>query len=106
MIRFTNLNKSPMTAYSPRWQEDIIKRVNEDEEYQKLAIETSEKIRQKFLALTPRIQTGYYATAFEGVMREVPRYVYIKNVKDGQGREYDAQIDLALHTVLFIEVKE
>lgn len=102
MITFTNLNKSPNTLSSPKWQEDIIKRVNED--YQEQALEVSEKIRQCFLALTPRIQPGYYATAFEGVMRQVPRYAYIKNVKDNFGNEYDVQIDLALHTVLFVEI--
>lgn len=102
MITFTNLNKSPMTAYSPKWQEDIIKRVNE--EYQEQAVATSEAIRQKFIALESRIQPGYYATAFQGILHTVPRFAYIKNIKDNSGTEYDAQIDLALHTVSFIEV--
>lgn len=102
MITFTNRNKSPMTAYSPKWQEDIIKRVNE--EYQEQAIATSEAIRQQFIALEPRIQTGYFATAFEKILRKVPRFAYIKNIKADDGKEYDAQIDLALHEVLFVEI--
>jgi hypothetical protein len=101
MIMFTNLNTSPMTASVPRWQQDVMDRVNA--EFQEQAIETSEKIRQAFELLSDRIQPGYFASAFQKVLNEVPRYVYIKHITDPYGTEYTAQIDLAMHRVSFIE---
>ena len=101
MIIFTNLDKSTMTAKSPTWQEDVMQRVND--EYQELAIQTSDAIRDEFTAIQSKIQPGYYATAFEKILRTVPRYAYIKGVDDGFGTNYDVQIDLALHTVSFNE---
>ncbi len=101
MIMFTNLNQSPMTAKSPTWQEDVVQRVND--EYQELAIQTSDAIREEFTAIQSKIKPGYYATAFEKILRSVPRYTYINGVDDGFGTTYDVQIDLALHTVSFIE---
>ncbi len=103
MIYFENLNKSPMTASSPKWQEDIIKQVNQ--EYQDQAIEASEQMRQAFSARESEINPGYYATAFMAIMEKVPRYAYIKHIKDGYGSEYEAVIDLILHTVSFVEVE-
>lgn len=102
MIRFTNLNKSPMTAFSPEWQEVILKRVNE--EYQEQVIEVSNEIRDRFKEIEHRIQPGFYGTAFDGILKKVHRYAYIKNVKDQYDAEYDVEIDLALHTIRFIEI--
>lgn len=102
-IYFTNLNKSSMTLSAPQWQEDITAKI--EAEYQQQAIDTSDAIKAAFLPGADKLPEGYFATAFMQVLKNTPRYAYIKNISDPWGGVYDAEIDLALHTVRFIEIK-
>lgn len=103
MIRFENMHRSPMRECSPAWQEAIIKRV--ETEYQDAALKASEEFETMLKELMPRIQPGYYGCAIAGLYNRVHRYVYIKGI-EGSGAVYDAQIDLLLHTVCFVEHDE
>lgn len=101
-ITFTNLNKSPMSANTPRWQTDILERVSE--EYSEKAIAVSNELAEKFKEKQSRIGEGYFATAFNQLLKETPCLCYIKHISDFHGNEYEAEINLALHTVSFFEV--
>lgn len=103
IIVFRNLNESPMSVSAPKWQREIVARV--EEEYQEKALETAKEIEMVFKAISPKIKPGYFATAFQRVLNLTPRYEYIKNVSDGSGGVFDVEIDLALHTVSFVEVE-
>lgn len=102
-IRFSNISRSPMTAYSPAWQEKIMDRVSD--EFSSAAVETSEKIREEFEKISEKIKPGYFATAINSIMKRTPRYTYIKHIETPFGEKYDAEIDLILHTVNFIRTE-
>lgn len=101
IIVFRNLNESPMSVSAPKWQREIVARV--EEEYQEEALETSNAIQKAFNEFD--VKPGYFATTFRHILHSIPRYEYIKNVSDGSGGVYDVQIDLALHTVGFVEIE-
>ena len=100
-IIFTNLNESPMSVSAPKWQREIVARV--EEEYQEEALETSNAIQKVFSEFD--VKPGYFATTFQYILNSIPRYEYIKSVSDGSGGVYDVEIDLALHTVSFVEIE-
>jgi hypothetical protein len=102
-IRFSNISRSPMAAYSPAWQEKIMERVSV--EYSSAAVETSEKIREEFEKISADIKPGYFPAAFNGILMKTPRYVYIKHIETPFGKKYDAEIDLIFHTVNFIQIE-
>lgn len=101
-IYFRNLNSSSMSLSSPAWQADVLHRVQL--EYAGRAVAVSNEIERKFKEA--EYGEGYIATTFDEILRSVPRYCYIKHIEDGFGGEYDAEIDLALHTVQFIKVND
>ncbi len=98
-ITFKNLSVSICTANAPKWQSDIIARINS--EYQEKAIEASEQFRASALEALQRAGNGYAGTAINSVMRNLPRYEFIKAVTDPNGEVYDVMIDLLFHTVSF-----
>ena len=102
-IRFSNISRSPMTAYSPAWQEKIMERVSD--EFSSAAVETSEKIREEFEKISVKIKPGYFASTFNEILAKTPRYVYIKHIETPFGKKYDAEIDLISHTVNFIQIE-
>lgn len=86
----------------PDWQTEIIKRVEED--YSKDALEVSDAFQKAVAEL--KCQQGYFGTAIIGLMREISRFAYIKNIQGDFGLKYDAEIDLLAHTVTFWEIGE
>ncbi len=100
-LSFRNINKSPMSMGEPKWQTELIKRINI--EYAEQAIKCGTIIRERFDEISAKCLPEYYAGQFIEILRTVPRYVYIKNV-NGDGVLYDVEIDLALLTVEFIEI--
>lgn len=98
-ITFKNMSVSLCTANAPKWQSDIIKRINHD--YQEKAVETSEQFRASALEALQKAGNGYVGTAIDNVMRNLPRYEFIKAVTAPDGGVYDVMIDLLLHTVSF-----
>ena len=102
-IRFSNISRSPMAAYSPAWQEKIMERVSN--EFSSTAVETSEKIREEFEKISAKLKPGYFATAMNSIMERTPRYTYIKHIETPFGEKYDAEIDLILHTVNFVQIE-
>lgn len=103
-IIFRNLNESPMTAFVPKWQEDIMERVNR--EYQEKALEAEKDFLKIYNEQLSSVKEGYAASYMVACMRETPRFEYIKNITDKWGDKYEAEIDLLLHTVEFILIDE
>lgn len=98
---FINLNKSPMTLAVPKWQDDVIARINSDEDVISEAIKISEEFKNRVLSINAA--EGYFGTAVHNIELTTPRYMYIKNIDAGSDRKYVAQIDLLHHTVQFDE---
>lgn len=101
-MQFINASASAMTLNTPAWQRDIMLHISE--QYSQLAIDTSDRVKIEFENIQKTIAPGYYATAFIDILHKIPRYAYIKNVFDPFGKEYEIEIDLALHTVKFIQI--
>lgn len=103
MIRFENLNRSPMTAHSPKWQEDVIAKVNE--EYQEKALEAEREFLEIYNKDLTKVQPGYLAVYLASCMEKVHCFYCEKGI-DAAGNKYEAKINVLMHTVAFYPVEE
>lgn len=97
-LKFFNLIRSPMDANEPAWQTEIMNHVSE--EFSKQA----RKVNQEFrTAVLDALQNDklLVGRVIDQIERQTPRYEWIKNIDDGHGNLYDAQIDLLKLTVTF-----
>lgn len=102
MITFTNLNTSPMTVSTPRWQRDVIRNI--ENKYQEEARDCDAKYRAAVIEALESSHEGNTAWALDKVMQNSPRYSYITDVEAPDGKHYDVEIDLLLHGVRFTEL--
>lgn len=96
------LDSSPLTAAEPRWKLEIMKRINE--EFHAQAVEANQAFRAAALEIVKNPDAIYAFPAVENIVRNTPRYTYIKNIAAPDGTTYDAQIDLLSMRVSFIEI--
>ena len=100
-LYFRNASLSPATAYAPAWQDEIRQRVAND--YSDQARKVNAEFRAKVLeALTP--ENALAGLIVRDIAAELPRFAYIKNIDNGDGKLYDAEIDLLGLTVDFREI--
>lgn len=104
MIKFKNLSRSPIEFSSPDWQNEIVKFCEADERIQSAAVEASEAFRARAAEAIEGAAAGYAGTAIKSIVREIPRYEFVKSIEAPDGKHYDAQIDLLMHTVDFVEI--
>lgn len=100
-MTFVNLCNSPMST-PEYWQQEIVKQVEKDFSAQAMTI--SESFKADALNALQNAMEGYAGTAIHKLLRETPRYAYIKAISAPDGKTYDAEIDLLFHTVDFIEI--
>lgn len=100
--RFTNLDASPMTLVSPKWQTELITRISE--EYNEEAVKVNEEFRQRAAEIVDNPKAIYSGPAILRLVREIPKITYIKAYDAPDGHTYDVQIDLLAMTVSFIEI--
>ena len=100
--RFTNLNASPMTLVSPKWQTELIAQISE--EFHDQAVAVNEEFRQKVAGIVNNPDAIYSGPAVFRIVRELPKLAYIKAYDAPDGHTYDVQIDLLAMTVSFIEI--
>ena len=96
---FKNMNASIWGEES--WQREIIKRV--EAEYSEKAVAVAAEFAAAVAAALEKALPGYAGVAIDAAMRKIPRYEFIKAI-EAEGSRWDAQIDLLLHEVSFIEI--
>ena len=102
--RSFTLDSSPLTAAEPRWKLDLMKRIND--EFHDQAVEVNQEFRAAALEIVKNPDAIYAYPAVENIVRNTPRYTYIKNITAPDGTTYDAEIDLLSMRVLFIEINQ
>lgn len=98
---FINLNKSILSDDVPAWQRETMKIAERD--YSAQAREVNRAFHAELLE---KLNSGIPEAAgniVKDLIRETPRFVYIKNI-DGDGKTWDAQIDLLYREVAFVEI--
>lgn len=99
-LHFQNLSASAVAANTPTWQNEIMKRVEED--YSELARNVNYDFREKLLeAISP--ENALAGVIVKRMAANFPRFHFIKNI-EADGKKYDAQIDLLECTVSFNEI--
>ena len=100
---FENMNRSLVSAADPKWQTDIIKRIEED--YSDAAKKINKDYREALLSVlsNEKVLAG---PAAKKIAKELPRYAFVKGIAAPDGARYDAQIDLLLCRVDFIKILE
>ena len=97
-LKFLNLSRSPIDANEPAWQTEILDRVSA--EYS----DEARKVNREFrTAVLDALQDNKLLAGrvIDQIERQTPRYEWIKNIDDGHGNLYDAEIDLLKLTVTF-----
>lgn len=97
-LKFFNLSRSPLDANEPAWQTEIMSHVSEE------FSEQARKVNQEFrAAVLDALQDDKLLAGrvIDQIERTASRYEWIKNIDDGHGNLYDAQIDLLKLTVTF-----
>lgn len=98
-MTFINMNASLWGEAN--WQREIIKRV--ETEYREKAVAVSAEFAAEATSALEQAHPGYAGTAINAAMRKIHRYEYIKAI-EADGKLWDAQIDLLLHKVCFVEI--
>ena len=98
---FKNLNRSLMQVSEPEWQKKIIEKV--EREFSEQAKEVNERFRK---AALEKLSDGNLRAgpAIDNVLKNLPRFAYIKNIENPFGEVFDAEIDLLFYTVRFVEI--
>ena len=98
---FKNLNRGPMEIGMPEWQKKIVERV--EREFSDQAKEVNETFRK---AAMEKLSDGNLRAgpAIDNVLKNLPRFAYIKNIENPFGEVVDAEIDLLFYTVRFVEI--
>lgn len=97
-LKFFNMSRSPMDTTEPAWQTEILDRVSA--EYSDEAREVNRQFRAAVLDALQN-ENLLAGRVIDRIERQTPRYAWIKNIDDGRGNIYDAEIDLLKLTVTF-----
>lgn len=98
---FKNLNKSIMSDFVPAWQQETMNIVERD--FSAQAREVNRAFHAELLEKLGRSIPEAAGSIVNDLARETPRFAYIKNI-DGDGKLWDAQIDLLYREVSFLEI--
>ena len=96
-ITFKNLDKSFMEYGETDKERALRQRIEED--YTDAAIKASNELKKAFDAKAEKIAEGYFGSAFLGLLKETPRYAYIKNMNSAGEHDdgADVEIDIIAH---------